>query len=156
MWYPRGKSSLELSSHHGMYRCAPPTPSQLWRGWSTSAGMKPPTSVPVESVMYLPTTPLELASPCGWSDDLLLSRMRADSHALAASTTTRASTRSSVPVVLSMYTTPVARPSRPTVTSRAIALVIRVRRPVRAAGASSTLVLEKLALTAQPRLHWPQ
>jgi len=31
-----------------------------------------------------------------------------------------------------------------------------VSLPVSIAGASSTFVLEKLAFTAQPRLHWPQ
>ena len=55
-----------------------------------------------------------------------------------------------------MYVTPVARPSEPTVTSRAIALVSSVRRPVASAGAISTSGLEKFAFTAQPRLHWPQ
>ena len=35
--------------------------------------MKPATSVPVVSVRYLPTTPLELASPCGKRDDFELS-----------------------------------------------------------------------------------
>ena len=82
--------------------------------------------------------------------------MRADSHALAASTTIRASTWRSNPVVLSMYETPVANPSFPTVTSRAIAFVISVRRFVASAGAIRTSGLEKFALTPQPRLHWPQ
>ena len=52
----------------------------------------PRTLVPVESVRYFPTAPLEFASPCGNFDDFELSRMRADSHALAASTTMRART----------------------------------------------------------------
>ena len=118
--------------------------------------MKPETSLPVVSVMYLPTTPLELASPCGNIDDLELSSSRADSNALAARTTTRAATWRSSPLALSMYDTPVARPSRPTVTSRAIELVSSVSRPVASAGAMRTSGLEKLALTEQPRLHWPQ
>jgi hypothetical protein len=57
---------------------------------------------------------------------------------------------------LSTYDTPVASPSRPTVTSRAIAFVTSVRRPVARAGAMSTSGLEKLAFTEQPRLHCPQ
>src|SRR5689334_3114431 len=106
--------------------------------------------------MYLPTVPLEFASPCGNLDDLELSRMRDDSSALAASTTTRARMNLSSPVVLSMYDTPVASPSLPTCTSRAIALVMSVSLPVLSAGAMSTSGLEKFAFTAQPRLHWPQ
>jgi hypothetical protein len=50
----------------------------------------------------------------------------------------------------------VASPSRPTVTSRAMALVTSVSRPVLSAGAMSTPGLEKLAFTRQPRPHWPQ
>ena len=55
-----------------------------------------------------------------------------------------------------MYETPVASPSFPTVTSRAMALVTRRRRPVASAGAMRTSGLEKFAFTLQPRLHWPQ
>ena len=46
-----------------------------------------------------------------------------------------------------MYDTPVARPSLPTVTSRAIAFVISVSLPVASAGAMSTSGLEKFAFT---------
>ena len=53
--------------------------------------------------------------PCGNFGDFELSSSRADSHALAASTTMRARTWFSRPVVLSMYDTPVARPSSSTV-----------------------------------------
>jgi hypothetical protein len=119
-------------------------------------GMKPPTSVPVVSVRYLPTVPLELARPCGKRGDFELSRIRADSQALAASTTTRASIRRSVRVALSMYSTPSARPRASRVTSRAMAPVMSVSRPVSRAGNTSTLVELKLAFTEQPRLHWPQ
>jgi len=63
--------------------------------------MKPARSVPVVSVRYLPTVPLELASPCGKSDDFEFNRIRDDSSALAARTTIRASTCLSVPVFLS-------------------------------------------------------
>ena len=52
--------------------------------------MNPETSEPVVSVRYLPSVPLELASPCGNMVDFEFIRMRVDSHALAASTTTRA------------------------------------------------------------------
>src|SRR5512141_723076 len=139
-----------------MYTCPPPTPSSLWGTWSTIFGMNPATSVPVVSVRYLPTTPPELASPWGKRDDFELSSSRADSHALAASTTTRARTCSSFIVVLSMYDTPVARPLASVVTSRAIASDTMVSLPVLSAGRRRTLVEEKFALTAQPRLHWPQ
>src|SRR5437868_2581663 len=118
--------------------------------------MKPATSVPVVSVMYLPAVPLPFARPFGNADDLELSSRRAVSSALAARTTTLARTCRSDPVVLSTYATPEARPVLSTVTSRAIALVTSVGRPVVRAGAISTLVEVKFAFTRQPRLHWPQ
>ena len=120
---------------------------------SISFGMNPATSVPVVSVRYLPTTPLELASPWGNFDDFELSSSRADSHALAASTTTLAWTCWSVPLVLSMNDTPLARPSLPRVTSRAMALVRSVSLPVLRAGPMRTLVDEKLELVRHPLLH---
>jgi hypothetical protein len=123
---------------------------------SISAGTKPATSVPVVSVRYRPTVPLEFASPWGNRLERELSRILADSHALAASTTTRASTRSSRPVALSMYTTPSARPELPVVTSRTMAPVLRVSRPDRTVGSTSTLVEEKFELVLQPRKHCPQ
>ena len=70
----------------------PPTPSSLCGTPFISFGMKPLTLRPVVSVRYLPTTPLELPRPCGNFDDFELSRSRADSQALAASTTMRACT----------------------------------------------------------------
>jgi hypothetical protein len=54
--------------------------------------MNPPTLSPVESVRYLPTSPLEFASPFGKRDDVELSSSRADSQQLAATTTIRART----------------------------------------------------------------
>ena len=75
-----------------MYTCMPPTPSQLWRGWSTMRGMKPLTPEPVVSVRYFPAMPLPLASPFGKRDDLEFNSNRALSHALAARTTTFART----------------------------------------------------------------
>src|SRR5439155_1426374 len=113
-----------------MYRCMPPTPSWLCGTWSIIFGMNPPTSVPVVSVMYLPTVPLAFARPFGNRDDVELSSRRAVSRALAARTTTLARTRASAPVVLSTYATPVARPLASTSTSRAIAFVRRVSFPV--------------------------
>src|ERR1700722_4478484 len=116
-------------------------------------GTNPTRDVPVLSVRFLPTTPLALASPFGKCDDVEFSRSRADSQALAATTTTRARTCASAPVVLSMYPTPVARPLSSTVISRAIALATNDRRPVRSAGSMSTPGLAKLELVLQPRLH---
>jgi hypothetical protein len=80
-----------------MYTCSPPTPSSLCGTWSSSFGMKPATSVPVVSVMYLPTVPLELASPSGNCAERELSSRRAVSSALAASTTIFARTCRSTP-----------------------------------------------------------
>jgi hypothetical protein len=69
---------------------------------STIFGMNPDTSVPVVSVRYLPTVPLEFARPFGNCDDFELSSSLAVSHALAASTTILAEMCLSVPVFLSM------------------------------------------------------
>src|SRR5258705_175333 len=134
----------------------PPTPSWLWGTWSTIFGMNPETSVPVVSVRYLPTVPLEFASQFGKRDDFELSRSRDVPQALAASTTLRAATNFSEPSRVSMYVTPVALPEASTLTSRTIAYVTSVSRPVRRAGATRTLVEEKFELLRQPRLHWPQ
>ena len=92
------------------------------------------------SMMYLPTKPEELASPCGKSADFELSRMRTVSPELAASTTTLPFTVRSLPVRRSMKMTPVARPSGPTVTSRAMASLIRSRLPEASAGGRCTVV----------------
>src|ERR1700693_4570918 len=115
--------------------------------------MYPETPLPVVSVRYLPTTPLELASPSGNFEDFELRSRRAVSHALAANTTTRALAWFSPPVFVSMYVTPFARPLSLMVTSRAIAWVTSVSLPVLSAGAIRTLVDEKLELVMQPRLH---
>src|SRR3954463_13964859 len=115
--------------------------------------MKPPTPVPVVSVRYLPTTPLELARPFGNLGDLELRRSRADSHALAATTTIFAFAWRSAPVLVSMYETPLASPRLSRVISCAIAFVTRVSRPVFRAGAIKTLVDEKLEFVMQPRPH---
>ena len=60
------------------------------------------------------------------------------------------------PVAVSTYETPVARPSASVVTSRAMAPVTSVSRPVASAGGSSTAGVEKFECVAQPRPHWPQ
>jgi hypothetical protein len=91
-----------LSSHHGVYRCMPPVPSSLCGVLLMSFGMNPVTLVPVESIRYLPTAPLEFASPCGNFADFEFSRIRADSHAPPATTTMRARTWLSRAVFLSM------------------------------------------------------
>src|SRR5688572_577920 len=134
----------------------PPVPSSLCGMPSISAGMKPRTLAPVESVRYLPTLPLELPSPWGNEDDFELSRMRADSHALPATTTIRARTWLSREVPLSTYVTPLASPAASTVTSRAIALEMIFSRPVFSAGGISTDGDEKLECVEQPRPHWLQ
>ena len=85
-----------------MYRCIAEAPSALCGGMFSRAGIWPPTPAPTVSMMYLPTTPLPLPSPSGWSELFELRRMRADSQALAASTTTRAPACSSSRVFLSM------------------------------------------------------
>src|SRR4051812_48438522 len=118
--------------------------------------MKPCTLRPVESVRYLPTTPLELARPFGKRADFELSSSRADSQQLAATTMTRARTSRSVMSSVLMYDTPVARPSPLVMTSRAIAFETMVSLPVRSAGGSITDTLEKLACTEHPRPHCPQ
>src|SRR2546425_2233472 len=136
--------------------CTPPTPPSLGGTRWARGGMTPAMSVPVVSVRYLPATPLAFASPFGNSDDFEFRRRRADSHALAASTTTRARACRSLPSVLSTYATPVTRPLFSSVTSRAIAFVTSVSFPVARAGAIRTLVDVKFELLRQPRLHWLQ
>ena len=85
-----------------------------------------------------------------------LSSSRADSHALAASTTALAYTRFSVRVTTSMYETPWALPSAPTMTSLAIAPVSMVSLPVFIAGGMSTWLELKLEAVTQPLPHCPQ
>src|SRR2546427_20162 len=101
MWEPGGKGGFALSGHPRAWRGMPPTRWWLWGTWSVIFGMTPPTSVPVVSVMYLPTVPLEFARPFGNRDDLELSSRREVSRALAARTTALARTRRSAPVALS-------------------------------------------------------
>ena len=118
--------------------------------------MKPVTEVPVESVTYLPTTPLPLARPWGNRELLEFSRSRADSQALAASTTILARTEYSFRSWVWTYETPVARPSESVITSRAMAWGMSVRLPVCRAGGRSTEGLEKFEWAAQPLPHSAQ
>ncbi len=64
--------------------------------------------------------------------------------------------RCSVRVFLSMYETPVALPSGPIKTSRAIAPVIIVSLPVAIAGGISTWLELKFDAVVHPRPHCPQ
>src|SRR3954453_7219600 len=156
MWYPRGKSSFLLSSHHGMYMCMPPTPSSLCGGMSSSLGMKPDTARPVESVRFFPSWLLEFDRPFGCRDDFELSISRADSHALAARTTAFERTVYSRPSAVFTYEKPVALPFSSGTTSRAISPVMIVSLPVFTAGGRNTDVDEKFECVMQPRPHWPQ
>src|SRR5580704_4676844 len=122
----------------------------------SSCGKYPSPPLPTESIKYLPTVPEEFARPSGNEGDLELSSSRADSQALAASTTARALMRFSERVALSMYETPCALPSGPTSTSRAIAPVINVSLPVAIAGGISTWLELKFDAVVQPRPHCPQ
>jgi hypothetical protein len=85
-----------------MYMCIPEAPSVLCGGRFSRPGIWPPMPAPTVSMRYLPTRPLLLETPLGACSLLELSRMRAVSAALAASTTTRAFTCRSVRVRLSM------------------------------------------------------
>src|SRR5215207_3936902 len=87
MWYPRGKSSFLLSSHHGEYTCIPPTPSSLYRLRPKSWGNTPPIDAPVLSCKYLPTTPLPLAKPLACLGAFEFNKSREDSQVLAATIT---------------------------------------------------------------------
>ena len=68
----------------------------------------------------------------------------------------RARTWCSAAVAVSTYDTPVASPSGPVVTSRAMAPGTIVSFPDLSAGASITDTLEKFECVAQPRPHCPQ
>src|ERR1700748_1307405 len=98
----------------------------------------PQPLLPTESVRFRPTCPEEFPKPSGNNLDLEFSNNRADSQALAATTTARAFTLSTERVALSIYETPVALPSGPTMISRAMAPVINVSFPVFKAGGIST------------------
>src|SRR5437016_4487905 len=104
-------------------------PSESCRGIPTSAGIRAPILKPVLSVRYFPTVPDEFPSPLGWRADFEFSSNRVDSQQLAATTTDRHLTCFSVRVFLSIYDTALTFPSSSVISSRAIALVIRVTLP---------------------------
>src|SRR4028118_783035 len=133
-----------------------PTLSSLKRLRSRSWGNIPPCEAPVESCRYLPTSPLLLAMPLGAVPDFELSIMRADSQALAASTTVLPRTSYSSMSSLFTYETPVASPFLSVNTSRTIALEINSRLPVFNAGMTRQDDAEKSAYALQLRLHCPQ
>ena len=122
-----------------MKRCDPLAPSSLCGTPFIIFGMKPRTLVPVVSVRYS-ATPLELPRPWGKRADFELSSSRAVSHALAAMTI-RPRVVLAAGVLVDVQVTPVARPSSPTVTSRAIALVTMVRRLRRARAESAPMAM---------------
>src|SRR5258708_26505936 len=99
----------------------PPAPSSLYGGRLSRTGMCPCTLVPVVSVRYRPTAPLELARPSGCLDDFEFRSRRAVSQALAARTTILARTSWVLPVPVSTYDTAVAPPSFFLSTSRPLA-----------------------------------
>src|SRR6266487_398574 len=100
--------------------------------------------------------PLVLARPSGWRVDFEFRSRRAVSHALAARTMILARTSWVLPVAVSTYATAVARPSSFVSTSRAMAPVRILRRPVASAGGRRTDGLEKFERVLHPRPHWPQ
>src|SRR5689334_25181725 len=111
---------------------------------------------PVESVRLRPTCPEEFASPFENRDDLELSSSRADSHALAATTTALQRTCFSVRVALSTYETAVTLPSPLVISSRAMAPVNIVSRPVFIAGKIIAWLDENAEAVWHPRPHFPQ
>ena len=90
---------------------------------------------PVESLMYLPTTPLELAMPSGKRELFEFNNRRAVSPELAARMTILPRTEYSPMVPVCTYETPVAKPvAWSVITSLAIAKGNNVRFPVAKAG----------------------
>src|SRR5690349_23615096 len=134
----------------------PPIPSLLCRGRLARAGTKPLEAWPVVSVRYFPTTSEELPMPLGCWLDLELSSSRADSHALAATTTALQRTCFSLRVALSTYETAVTLPEPSVTSSRAMAPVIRLRRPVFMAGKIMAWLEEKAEAVRHPRPHCEQ
>src|SRR5436190_140939 len=104
---------------------------------------------PVESVRFRPTCPDEFAT-------FEFSSSRADSHALAATTTALHRTCFSVRVALSTYDTDVTFPLPSVISSRAIAPVITVSRPVFIAGKIIAWLDENADAVWHPRPHCPQ
>src|SRR5258706_1752559 len=104
------------------------------------AGMTPLTAWPTVSVRLRPTCPEPLARPLGNCDDFEFKSRRADSHALAATTTALHLMVFSVRVALSTYDTPLTLPELSTRSSRAIAPLMMLRRPAFITGEIIALV----------------
>ena len=108
------------------------------------------------SVRFLPTWPEPFAMPLGNFVDFEFSSNRADSQALAATTTARQRICFSVLVVLSIYDTAFTRPLSSTNSSRAIALLMIERFPVFIAGKIMAWLDVKAEAVRHPRPHCPQ
>src|SRR5271154_1844506 len=100
--------------------------------------------------------PEVFAMPLGKRGDFEFNSKRADSHALAATTTARQRICFSVRVALSTYETAVTLPEASVISSRAIAPVITVSFPVFIAGKIIAWLDEKADAETQPRPHCPQ
>src|SRR2546422_993964 len=97
--------------------------------------------------------PDSLAIPFGNRGDFELSSRRADSHALAATTTVRQRIFVSVRMALSTYDTAVTLPSASVISSRAMAPVITCSFPVFIAGKIIAWLELKADAVCQPRPH---
>src|SRR4029079_3024388 len=100
---------------------------------------------------YRPTTPDELPRPFVYPGPREFKSSRADSHALAATTTARHRTCFSVRVALSTYDTAVTFPSASVINSRAMAPVTTVSVPDFMAGKIMAWLEEKAEAVRQPR-----
>src|SRR5439155_12416607 len=98
----------------------------------------------------------ELARPLENRGDLEFSSSRADSHALAATTTARQRIWRSLRVALSTYDTAVTFPELSVRSSRAMAPVKMVSLPGFMAGKIIALLDENADAVWQPRPHCPQ
>src|SRR5882724_3246112 len=100
--------------------------------------------------------PDSLASPFGNRGDVELSSSRADSQALAATTTARQRIFFSERVPFSTYETAVTRPLSSVTSSRAMAPVITRSLPVFIAGKIIAWLEVNADAVWQPRPHCPQ
>src|SRR5271154_214007 len=121
----------------------------------SSAGMTPLTAWPTVSVRLRPTCPDPLASPLGNCEDFEFKSRRADSQALAATTTALPLLVFSRRVALSAYDTPLTLPELSTRSSRAITPLIMFRRPVFMAGKIMAWLELNADAVRHPRPHWP-
>src|ERR1700683_3766969 len=97
--------------------------------------------------------PEVFAMPLGKRGDFEFSSSRADSHALAATTTARQRICCSVRVALSTYETAVTLPEALVISSRAMAPVKTVTLPVFIAGKIIAWLDENAEADIQPRPH---